>query len=191
MSKTTKIVLGIVAVLVVVAVGTGFVLARVVGRSFTLDSEKAGNIGQEIVMHELPDDFEPFFGLDAFGLRAMMAATSLQSTGDIADDGSVLFIISLPEGTSEADLRSQGDGEFTNAGGSNLRLEYEGERTATVNGEEVPVEIYVGTDEQGVEFRQELAVFHADDGAPAMLIMMAPEARFADTGFDDLLKSTN
>lgn len=190
MSKTTKIVLGVVAVIVVVAVGVGFVLARLVGRSFTLDAEQAATIGQEIVTHELPPQFEPFFGLDAFGLRAMMAATSFQSTGSVSEDGSILFIISLPEGTSEDDLRSQAGGEFSSQSGQNIRFEYVGNRIEKVNGEEVQVEMYVGTD-RGVTFRQELAVFNADNGAPAMMIMMAPESVFEAAQFENLLASTN
>ncbi len=191
MSKTTKIVLGIVAVLVVIAGGIGFLLARVVGDSFTLSADKASTIGQEIMTHDLPDDFEPFFGMDILGVRAMMAATTFDAGGDIAGDGAVLFLISLPSGTSEDELRSQAGGEFSSQSGQNIDFRYEGTRTALINGDEVDLEIYVGAADDGTEVRQELGVFSSDNGSPAIVMMMAPVFTFDDSGFDDFLASTN
>lgn len=191
MSKTTKIVLGIVAVLVVIAGGVGFLLARVLGDSFTLSADKASTIGQEIVTHDLPDGFEPFFGMDILGLRAMMAATSFEAGGDIASDGAVLFLMSLPSGTSESELRSQAGGEFSSQSGQNIDFRYEGTRTALINGAEVEIEIYIGASDDGSEVRQELGVFRANDDSPAMVMMMAPESTFDASGFHEFLDSTN
>ncbi len=60
-----------------------------------------------------------------------------------------------------------------------------------MNGEEIEVEMYVGAADDGTEVRQELAVFRAEDDNPAMVMMMAPEAGFAEAGFDEFLDSTN
>lgn len=190
MSKTTKIVLSIVAALVVLAVGVGFVAVRLIG-GFTLDAEKSTEIGQEIVAHELPDQFEPFFGLNLFGLQAMMAATNLDAAGDVGQDGAVLFLISLPDGASEDEVRTEASGQFNDQVSGNVTLEFEGSRTDRMNGEEIQVEMYVGTADDGTQVRQELGIFRAENGNLAMVMMMAPQEGFAEAGFDEFLASTN
>jgi len=162
------VVLGAVAV---------FAFVRFSG-AFTLDDEKAAEIGQRIVSHELPPAFTPEFGTDIFGLRTMIAVSA---------DDSTIMLFEAP-GSDEDNIRVQADGQFSDQTGSNLNFDYVGTRQLIINGETVDLDSYTATD-QGQQVTQEIGVFKADSGNVAVVMMIAPTESFDGYGFEAFLVS--
>lgn len=177
MSKTAKIILGIVVGLVVLGAAAVFAFVRFSG-AFTLDEEQAAEIGQKIISHELPPAFTPEFGTDIFGLRTMIA---------ISADESTIMLFEAP-GSDEDNIRTQADGQFSDQMGTNLDFEYLGTQEVVLNGETVNLDTYVATD-QGKRVIQEIGVFKAESGNVAVVMMIAPADTFDDYGFEAFLDS--
>lgn len=179
MSKTTKIVLWIVGVLVVLAGLGTFAVIQIADR-FLAGPDEAAAIGQEIRPHQLPTDAEPIFGLDIFGLRLMAAAFDPQ-------EEQVLMLMELPGedfDTAAAEARTAFENQMGPQGG----FEVVGSRDAVVGGESVTIETLLTT-EGGEEVRQDLVVFPAASGNAAVAMLVGPVESFEEAAFDAFLDS--
>lgn len=181
MSRTAKIVLIVVGSLTVIAVGLGFVAWRFFFSNFTTDPAEVSAIGQQIIPHELPAGYEGEFGTDLFGFRVMMAI-------DGRGTDSLIMLMSIPEGGSEADLRAASGDQLTTQRGANVDFEYVDTTEIEVRGETVALDRYRGTD-NGVTVTQEIAVFETPDGRAGLLMLFADEDLYDDAGFDEFLAS--
>lgn len=181
MSRTAKIVLIIVGSLAVLAISAGVLVWRFVANNFTTDPTEASAIGQEITPHELPPGYDGDFGTDLFGFKMMLAMDQFGSE-------SLIMLMSIPDGGTEADLRSASNDQFTDQTGMTVDFEYVDTRLVTIAGDEVELDRYEGED-QGVTVVQEIAVFESLDGRAALLMMFADKDLYAETGFDQFLKS--
>ena len=178
MSKTTKIVLSIVGVLVLIGGLLVFAIVRLAGDAIAGPGQ-AEDIGQRIRVFTLPPAYEPTFGVDLFGLKLLTAI------GDTDDD--VLMLMELPT----ADLDSASDDAqttFQDQTGQAGNYEYSGSREVEILGESRTVDTLLGS-QGGRDFRQDLVVFPAASGNVAVAILVGPTDSFDESAFDAFLRS--
>lgn len=179
MSKTTKIVLGVIGAFILLGAVTVFAIVRFSGR-FIAGPEQAAEIGQEITLHTLPPGFEPQFGMDILGLTMMMAA-------DPDDDTKVLMLVETPD-ADFAGAEAEAQDAFQQQAGFGNNFEYAGAREVTIAGEARTVDTLIGRD-RGIDMRQDIVVFPAASGNAAVAIMVAPADDFDEEAFDVFLAS--
>lgn len=179
MSKTTKIVLSVIGVLILLGAVTVFAIVRFSGR-FIAGPENAANIGQEINIHTLPEGFEPVFGMDVLGLKLMMATLT-------SDDNKVLMLIETPDADFEG-AEAEARDAFQRQAGFGNNYDYSGSRQVLVASETRTVDTLIGQD-RGMDMRQDIVVFPASSGNAAVAIMVGPVDDFDESGFDTFLRS--
>lgn len=177
MSKTTKIVLGIVGgfgLLIIIAGFAAFRLFGQFGSAFTTDTDKIDAIAQEIVAHERPAEFEGLFGTDLGGVKLAMTA------GDISNEEAIIMFMSFPADESQSmdDLRDEMRRSFNQQAQQDVEFEYAGSREVTIAGETVEVETLVGASETGASVRQDFAAFDSVTGDIGFFMVVAPESWF-------------
>ena len=177
MSKTTKIVLSIVGVLVLLAALATFAITRLVDSFATGDA--ADTIGQEIVAHQLPPTISADLGFNVLGVRTMIATSP---SGE-----AFVMILEIP-GEDFDQASEEAETAFRQQSGSQVNFEFQGSRTETINGDAVQVDTLVGQDGD-TRIRQDVVVFRANSGNAAVLVMVGPDDSFDDLGFDLLVKS--
>ncbi len=181
MTRTAKIVLIVVGSLVVVAVGLGVAAWRFIANNFTTEPTAVALIGQEIIPHELPIGYEGEFGTDLFGFKVMMAVDGFGTE-------SMIMLLSIPEGGSDAELRAASRDQLGSELGANVEFDYIGTRQITVRGAEVNLDRYEGRD-SGTTFVQEIAIFDASGGKAGLLLLFADSDAYEEAGFEQFLTS--
>ncbi len=177
MSRTAKIIIGIVVALVLLGAAAVFAFVRFSG-AITTNEAEVSEIGQRIVDHRLPPGFTPEFGTDIFGLRWMFAVHGSES---------MIMLFEAP-GEDEENVRLQAQGELSNQRGGNVSFEYIGSRPVVINGSDTELETYRAT-EDGQELLQEIAIFPAKSGNVAVVMIMGPSSEFDDLGTDAFVES--
>jgi len=181
MTRTAKIVLIVVGSIVVIAVGLGVAAWRFIANNFTTEPAAVSAIGQEIIPHELPDGYEGEFGTDLFGFKVMMALDGFGTE-------SMIMLLSIPDGGTDADLRSASREQLSSQRGTNVNFEYVGTQEISIRGTEVSLDRYEGTD-RGITFAQEIAIFPANDGKAGLLMLFSDVDLYDESGFEQFLKS--
>jgi len=74
-------------------------------------------------------------------------------------------------------------------GRQNVHLVYKGAEEIVINGEAATLNVYEGTDDNGVDIRQVSAIFETKDETPGMLMIFAPLDTWEADGIDDFLAS--
>lgn len=179
MSRTTKIVLGVIGGLVALCcliTGIGFLLlprfaSQFADQVFSEDPAEAREVAGNIVDYDLPLGFNEEGAMNLFGISMVFMASEAQ-------DG-VIMLMSFPESLAgnEAEMQSQMEQAFNDQiGQQNVSLVYAGTEDFVINGENTTVNYFEGTDENGVAIRQATAVFADKSGNPAMFMIFAPTA---------------
>jgi len=174
MSKTTKIVLSVVGVFALLVVVGGFFAFRLIGSALTLDPDQVESIGQEIVVHELPAGFDGIFGTDIAGVKLAMSSET------ISNQEAIIMLMSFPDDNelTQEQLNEEMSRSFEQQTGQQAQFEFVGSRDIFIAGEAVTVETLIGESENGVNLRQDLAVFESVSGNIGMLMIVAPEPWF-------------
>ena len=181
MSKTTKIVLSTVGVLGLLVVIGGFFAVRLFGSAITLDPEQVDSVAQEIVFHELPAGFEGIFATDIAGVQMALSGET------VSNQEAIIMLMSFPDDDqqSQEQLTEEMRRSFEQQTGQQAQFELVGSRDIVIAGETVLVNTLIGESENGVNLRQDLAVFESLSGNIGMLMVVAPEDWF-DTQKVDL-----
>lgn len=181
MSRTAKIVLSVVAVLVVLIAGLGFAAWRFISGNFTTDPTNVAAIGQEIVPHELPPGYEGEFGTDLLGFKVMMAF-------DQQNTQATIMLMSVPAATGRAELERSAREQLSQQRGTNVQFEYVGTRDIVVGGSPVGLDRYGGVSD-GVSVVQEIAVFEGPGSDLVLLMLVTAETVYDASGFEAFLAS--
>lgn len=174
MSKTTKIVLGILGTLGILVVVGAFLAVRLVGSAITLDSEKVQDVGQSIAVHELPPGFKGIFATDVADIKMAIS-------GDLVSNSeTIIMLMAFPNesGQSQEDLTAEMRQAFQQQTGQDITFEYVGTRDATINGQAATVDSLVGKSDNGVSMRQDIAAFTSLDGGIGLVMLVAPDGWF-------------
>lgn len=190
MSRNTKIVIGIIAgilgVCCIIAIVAVLVLPRVF-ENFAggLDNPaEAAEVASEIVDYDLPSGYEEQGVMNFLGFRMVF----INGTGE----QSMIMLAEFPSSLAgdEEQMQQQMRDAFSNQTGSqNVNMEFVGSEDITINGQEVALGTYEGSDEQGTRFRQLLAVFEAKSGSPGMLMVFGHQDSWDEDGIGRFLDS--
>lgn len=196
MSNTTKIILGVLAVLglccivsVIAVVAGGAWLGSQVEQGVIDDPEEAAAAGQAIVNYDLPAGYQEEGAMNLMGLMEMVFIT--RGTTD-TDTDMVIFLarFSIP-GLSESDTdemkeqMQQGMSGGSSSGG--VTFTEVDSRQITINGEPTTLTISEG-ESDGQTVRQAAAGF-VSDGKPAMVMIMGPADAWDDDAVEEFLAS--
>lgn len=190
MSRNTKIVVGIIAgilVLCCIIVIIGYFALRPVLRGVTegFDNPEAGaEVAEGIVDYELPEGYEEQGAVNLFVME--MAFISGR------DDQTVIMLAEFSDmfTGNEEDMQQQMRDAFANQSGSqNVSLEFVGSEDVTINGQEVALGTYEGTDDQGNSVRQMLGVFETKNGRPGMIMIFGSLDSWDEGGISRFLDS--
>ncbi|MEM7335508.1 MAG: hypothetical protein AAF490_25740 [Chloroflexota bacterium] len=192
MSQTTKIVLGVVAVLLVLCCGItivgGFIFQRTVtsaAEGFD-DPAVAQETAAEIVDYTLPAGFQEEGTMSIIGIDMVFISNNS------AD--SLIMLMSFPQlfaGNEEQMQQQMEDSINENFGDENINFSYVESRDVVINDQNVTVNIFEGTNENGVNFRQATAIFETDSGKPAMFMVMSPNSQWDSSDLDGFIDSLN
>jgi hypothetical protein len=196
MSTTTKVILGILAVLglccivsVVAIVAGGAWFGNQIEQGMTEDPAEAAAKGQAIINYELPAGYQEEGAIDMLGLMEMVFITDGSSN---TNNGMVFLLarFSIP-GMTESDTEQmkeqmqQGFASGSSSGG--VTFTQVDSREITINGEPTTMTISEG-ESDGQTMRQAAAGF-VSDGQPAMVMIMGPANAWDEAAVEEFLTS--
>lgn len=190
MSRNTKIVVGIIAGILGVCCIIAIVAALVLPRVFENFAENvddpaaAAEVAREIVDYDLPSGYDEQGAMNLLGFRmAFITGPSEQSMIMLAEFPAALA-------GDEEQMQQQMRDAFANQTGSqNANLEFVGSEDVTINGQEIALGTYEGTDDQGNTVRQILGVFETKSGSPGMLMIFGHQDNWDESGINRFLDS--
>lgn len=190
MSRTVKIILGIVGGLMVICCAAGgivfyfadSIIENTVGGAVLESPEDVSAVGQSISDYSLPPGFEEAGGMELLGVKMVM----------INGGGAFISIMEFPEALAgnEAQMEAQMEQQFAQQGvNANVNFEVVDTREVVINGETRILTILEGEDENGVLQRMGRALFEAENGNPAMLMMMGSADNWQEEAINSFLGS--
>jgi hypothetical protein len=188
MNNTTKILIGVAAVLVVIclcgAVGALLFLrtaSRAVDQTINTDPAKLSEVSATIADYTLPEGFQ-----DGTALR--LAGFSMVSyTGD--DDQSHIYFFQLPAGV-EVD-QAEMERQFQSAAGRNYgsgNSKVVDQIPATIRGQDTTLVVTEGSNSDGQTYRQVLGMFPGK-GGQAMVAFERPTSSWDQAEVDAFIAS--
>ena len=181
MSKTVKIIIGVIIVLLIVCVcaaGVTFYSAKqIVSQSFTFqeDPEQVANVARGIVDYTLPPGYSEQFGMSIFGFD-MVAFGRGQDFGE--SGGAIILLAQFPQslGLDQAEMQRQMEQSIQQQSGRQLRgITVVDQVPVTIRDQAVTLTVSEGTDEKGNQVRQITGVFEGKGGTTMLMIMGNPQ----------------
>ena len=194
MSRTTKIVIGIVGGLLALcclgALAAVLILPTAVERfaenTFTDDPEQAAEVGQSIVDYELPVGMKEEGAMGFAGMKMVFFTSDTRSN-------SMVMLMQFPTAMqmSEEDMQRQMEQALQQQGSQRQinNLEIVSVDEVVINDKKTALTTLEGVDENGNDFRQITGVFVSNDGGPAMLMAMGPVASWESNHIDEFIDS--
>lgn len=169
MSRTTKIVLGIVGglvVLCVVSVAALFLVGRwALGQALTTDPTQAASLGHQIATYDLPAGYAEITGMNVAGVQMVMIGNKQQP-------GTIIMLAQFTTATTDPEtMRTQMEQSLEQQSNQQgLTYTTVGQEDVTIKGETVTMTIREATSSTGHVTRQEEGVFTGNKG-PAMVMI--------------------
>jgi hypothetical protein len=187
LNRKTLLIIGIiVAVLCICSVIAGAILltqaGKLISQTISTDPAKIESSAQRITDYTLPEGYKETFGMDMFGV-SMVGFSSV-------DNQQAIMLFQAPD-TGEAN-REQLEQQMRQLGEQQMGQEYTLEKVdevpVVIRGQETTLVIYEGTSKQGVEVRQEVAVFQGNNGL-AFFMSVGPKSSWDTVAVNDFLNS--
>jgi hypothetical protein len=193
MSRTTKIVIGIVGgLLLLCCLGIGLaalLLPRAVQNfaenSITDDPEQVAEVGQSILDYELPPGMQEEGAMGFAGIKMVFI------TAGPGNDAMVM-LMQFPAimQANEEDMRRQLEDAMTQQSGQQqFNMEVVSEDEVVINDQNTVLTTLEGTDENGNSIRQITGVFESKAGNPAMIMAISPIAAWEEANIDEFIES--
>lgn len=190
MSRNTKIVVGIIAGILGVCCIIAIVAVVALPRMFENFAESvddpaaAAEVAAAIVDYDLPSGYDEQGAMNFLGFRMAFI------TGP--SDQSMIMLAEFPASLAgdEEQMQQQMRDAFANqTGAQNVSLEFVGSEDVIINGQEVALGTYEGTDDQGNTVRQILGVFETKSGSPGMLMIFGNQSNWDESGINSFIDS--
>jgi len=193
MSRTTKIVIGIVGgLLLLCCLGIGLaalLLPRAVQNfaenSITDDPEQVAEVGQSILDYELPPGMQEEGAMGFAGIKMVFI------TAGPGNDGMVMLMQfpAIMQANEEEMRRQLEDAMTQQSGQQQFNMEVVSEDEVVINDQNSVLTTLEGTDENGNSIRQITGVFESKAGDPAMLMAISPIAAWEEANIDEFIES--
>lgn len=196
MDKTTKTILIIVGSLVVLCgcvvaalLGTGVwsfnKLVQFAENNTTEDPQKVTQMASEIADFDVPEGFEPKYGMKISTFSLVQYSTRNQDTH--------LFLTQFPAGTSiqpDQMMRDIRDGaKDPNNSWYNVDMTLVEQKPIVIRGQETTLSISEGKNDQGVLYRMANATFQGKGEGPSLLMVVAPADQWNAQMLEDFIAS--
>jgi hypothetical protein len=185
MSRTTKIILGVVIGLLLLCVCVGVVAAIVLksggslveqavskGMSISEKPEEVAKTAQGIAEYKLPAGYKEMFGMSFFGF-------DMVAFGAANDKNQVIMLMQFPQSVqlSQAEMEKQMEQAFQQqTGKKGMNLKVTGQTTKNIRDQQVKLTIREGTDSDGKALRQMSGTFKGKGGLVLLMIIGTPQA---------------
>ncbi len=175
MSRTMKIVLGVVGVVLVLGclgvLGMGFLGARFFGQA--ANPEKARAVAAQIADYDLPEGYREAMGIDRVGMKmAMIAPEGITTSGggDGPSAGMMIMLAQMPPGSGDAAaMQAQMQSAMGQQGGfGGGEMQPAGTVEVTIRGQPVTLQRSEGSAKNGRSVRMLSGAFEGK-GGPAMI----------------------
>jgi hypothetical protein len=193
MSRTTKIVIGIVGgLLLLCCLGIGLaalLLPRAVQNfaenSITDDPEQVAEVGQSILDYELPPGMQEEGAMGFAGIKMVFI------TAGPGNDAMVMLMQfpAIMQANEEEMRRQLEDAMTQQSGQQQFNMEVVSEDEVVINDQNSVLTTLEGTDENGNSIRQITGVFESKAGDPAMLMAISPIAAWEEANIDEFIES--
>jgi hypothetical protein len=193
MSRTTKIVIGIVGgLLLLCCLGIGLaalLLPRAVQNfaenSITDDPEQVAEVGQSILDYELPPGMQEEGAMGFAGIKMVFI------TAGPGNDAMVMLMQfpAIMQANEEEMRRQLEDAMAQQSGQQQFNMEVVSEDEVVINDQNSVLTTLEGTDENGNSIRQITGVFESKAGDPAMLMAISPIAAWEEANIDEFIES--
>ena len=194
MSRTTKIVIGIVGGLLALCcigiVAAALILPTAVERfaenNFTDDPERAAEVGQAIVDYDVPAAMKEEGAMGFAGMKMVFFTAGER-------DNAVVMLMQFPAALQmdEEEMQRQMEDALSQQGNRRQvnNLEVVSVDEVVINDQKTALTTLEGTDENGNAIRQITAVFVSKSGGPAMLMAIGAMDSWESTDIDDFIES--
>lgn len=193
MSRTTKIVIGIVGgLLLLCCLGIGLaalLLPRAVQNfaenSITDDPEQVAEVGQSILDYELPPGMQEEGAMGFAGIKMVFITAG-------SDNDAMVMLMQFPAimRANEEEMRRQLEDAMTQQSGQQqFNMEVVSEDEVVINDQNSVLTTLEGTDENGNSIRQITGVFESKAGDPAMLMAISPITAWEEANIDEFIES--
>ena len=193
MSRTTKIVIGIVGgLLLLCCLGIGLaalLLPRAVQNfaenSITDDPEQVAEVGQSILDYELPPGMQEEGAMGFAGIKMVFI------TAGPGNDAMVMLMQfpAIMQANEEEMRRQLEDAMTQQSGQQQFNMEVVSEDEVVINDQNSVLTTLEGTDENGNSIRQITGVFESKAGNPAMIMAISPIAAWEEANIDEFIES--
>ncbi len=188
MSRETKIILAVVIGLVVICacIGGGVVLmlargGQILSNATSTQPQDVSAVAGKIADYTLPAGYKEAMSMSLLGVS--MAGFSSD------DDQTFIFLFQVPKGTISPDqFRQQVEQMAQNQLGSDYTLQPAGTQQATIRGQSVELQMYIGTRSSGESIRQMMGAFEGK-GGPAWLMVFGPANAWDQAAVDAFIAS--
>jgi hypothetical protein len=190
MTRNAKIVLGVIGGLVacccILALAFTVLLPRFgaqFAESVVSTDENVGEVARSIVDYNQPAGLQEEMAMNFFGVKTAVFRGS--------NEQSLIMLMQFPSALAgnEAEMRRQMEDSFGQQFGTDdYRFEVVSREEVTINGQPASLTTSESV-ESDVTVRQVIGVFQSKDGAPAMVMAMAPVDRWQSDGIDRFLES--
>ena len=185
MSKTTKIILGAVAAVIVLCIGVSIAGGLLAGNALkdvtTQDPDKVRERAAQIAEFTVPAGFEPAMAVSVLGVNMPMYINDRQ--------GASLFFIQVPAAAganADATIQNSIDNNFSQ--GAKIHWSSVGDANFKIRGAAVVGRTRLGELENGTKVKM-IQVPFAGKGGPAAVLLMAPESLWDQKQVDAVLAS--
>lgn len=189
MSRTTKILLGVVVGLgVLCCIGVvvfAYVGQRILNENISTSPEDAAAAAKEMIDYELPAGYQEFGAVDMFGLKMVFIGQG--GTDEVMAIMLMQFPASL--GFDQEQMRQQMQQSWSQQSGSGeIALSPVESEEVTIREQTVTLTTFEGTDENGNKIRQAFTAFEGKTGL-VMLMAISDEDQWDEEGLNEFLGS--
>ena len=194
MSRTTKIVIGVIVGLIVLcgccclagSIATPMLLEPLMEQaaSTTEDPQEIAQIAGRIVDYQLPADYGEQFAMSFFGF-------DIVAFGKDDMSGQVIVMMQMPEmfGLDPDEMMREMEQSLQQQTGQKFGdLQYIDTIQTTIRDQNVTLTVQEGTDENGTTIRQVTGIFSGKNGV-AMLMIVGPTQTWDQQMVDEFLSS--
>ena len=190
MERSTKIILGIVAIILFLCcvAGLGFTLlgTRLIGRAIITSPDRIAAVSSQIADYDTPKGFEPVFASDVSGFK-LVALGPARDTTQFSMIMMMQFPMPMAANRQEVE-RQMRQALSQQTGLASASLSVVATTEAKIKGKPVELTIQEGSTQDGLHLRQVTGIFDGKQG-PVLLMILGETDTWNQDMIDDFLSS--
>ena len=172
MSRSTRIILAVIAIALFLCCVAGLVVAllgtRLIGRAVITDPDRVATISSQIASFDIPPGYKEMFASNVAGVKMVTLSPADPQAGFM-----VIMLLQLPAptGRNQKEMERQMERALVQQTGvGSADLEVTGQEQVTIKGETVALTVRDGTTQDGQALHQVSGLFPGQ-GGPTLLVI--------------------